>query len=222
MKNLMTAEQLIAFEEDVAQRFNNKMIRAPIHLEFNNEKQLISVFNDVNEDDWCFCTWRSHYKCLLKEVNPEELKQAILDGHSISLCFAKQRIFSSAIVGGNLSIALGKAMEIKRRGLNEHCWVFLGEMTSTLGQFREVQQYAMNWDLPITFIIEDNSLSVCTNTREVWNCNILPYEPFDCSGKIKYYEYGKVEKNLYQKVWYYKYNLHEKYKHAGSGVRIVF
>ena len=222
MKNLMTPEQLIEFEEDIAQCFQNKMIRAPIHLHWGNEKQLIEIFEDVNEEDHIFCTWRSHYHHLLKGTPPEELKQAILDGRSISLCFAKYRTFSSAIVGGNLSIALGKAMEIKRRGLNEHCWVFLGEMASTLGQFREVQQYAMNWDLPITFVIEDNTLSVKTNTRKVWNSNILPFEPFDYSGKAKYCEDGKVEKNLHQNVWYYKYNLHAKWQHAGTNIRIVF
>jgi hypothetical protein len=116
MKVNLTSEDLIKFEEDVCQWFADKKVKAPVHLDNGNEKQLIKVFeNLVEEDDWIMCSWRSHYKSLLKGVPYEDMKKAICEGKSISLCFPNQRVISSAIVGGILPIAVGTAMGIKLR-----------------------------------------------------------------------------------------------------------
>ena len=112
----MTPEELIAFETEIADIFNAGKIRAPVHLYFGNEKEMIGIFRDVKPEDWVFCSWRSHYQCLLKGVPREEVKAEILAGRSISLCFPKHRIVSSAIVTGVLPIAVGAAMSIQRRG----------------------------------------------------------------------------------------------------------
>ena len=42
--------------------------------------------------------------------------------------------------------------------------------------FFENWKYAVNHDLPITFIIEDNNKSVCTDTRKTWNTDKLYFE----------------------------------------------
>src|SRR5689334_5362587 len=55
----LTAEQLIAFEEAVAARFNAGLIRAPVHLHHGNEAALIEVFGRVRPEDWVLCSWRS-------------------------------------------------------------------------------------------------------------------------------------------------------------------
>ena len=165
----MTAQDLIAFETEIADLFNAAKIRAPIHLYYGNEEKMIELFRDVKPEDWVFCSWRSHYQCLLKGVPREELKAEILAGHSISLCFPKQRVVSSAIVGGIIPIAVGAAMGIKRRGENSRVHCFAGEMTSETGIFHESVKYSHNHQLPIRFIVEDNGKSVCTDTREAWN-----------------------------------------------------
>ena len=85
MKTLPTKQELIDFEEDIANCFRNKQIKAPIHLEYDNETQLIEIFKDIKEEDWVFCSWRSHLKNLLKGVPKERLKKDILEGRSISL-----------------------------------------------------------------------------------------------------------------------------------------
>ena len=40
----MNVEKLIAFEDEVARRFNAAEICAPVHLYSNNEEQLIKIF----------------------------------------------------------------------------------------------------------------------------------------------------------------------------------
>ena len=134
----------------------------------------------------------------IKGVPPKMLKKEILNGKSISLCFLKHKIYSSAIVGGVLPISLGMALSLKRKKSNSKVFCFIGDMTSETGIAYETIKYSINKKLPIHFIIEDNSKSVCTDTRKAWSLKQLSYE----NSKSDY-------------ITFYKYNL--KYPHAGAG-----
>ena len=203
----MRPDELIAFEEEIAESFNNAQIRAPIHLYSGNEKHIINIFKNVKKEDYVFCTWRSHYQCLLKGVPKDRLKKDNLAGKSITLCYPEYNIFSSAIVTGSISIANGRALAEKLKGSSSHVWCFVGEMSSETGAFHENVKYSTAHNLPITWVIEDNGKSVCTDTRETWNMKNLSYEEFDLL-------------NSRGNVIYYKYDT--KYPHAGAGKRIQF
>jgi len=165
----VTADDLLAFEADIAAEFAAGRIASPVHLAGGNEQWLISYFrNQVSSQDWVLSQWRSHYHCLLKGVPPQEVKQAIVEGRSIALCFPAYRIVSSAIVGGICPIATGLGMSIKRRNGPERVHVFVGDMTATTGIYHECVKYCAGHDLPVSFVIEDNGVSVCTRTDEVW------------------------------------------------------
>lgn len=200
---LWSASELISFENSIAELYNQGKIRSPVHLYNSNEDFLINIFKEITQQDWVFCSWRSHYQCLLKGVEPEILRSAIIQGRSIALCFPEKRIFSSAIVGGQIPIALGVALEIKRSGKLDHVYCFMGDMTSETGIAQSAFKYSLNFDLPITFIVEDNNLSVCTDTRKVWGSSKLQYE-ITSNSKIIYYKYSN------------------KYPHAGAGTRVQF
>lgn len=209
----MTKDDLIAFEAEVAERFNRGEIRAPVHLSGGNEDHLIDIFRDVRPGDYVFSTWRSHFHALLQGIPPDEVMAAIVTGRSISLNFPQQRFFSSAIVGGCLPIAVGVAMGVKLQyekykgtklqtlveNVMPRIWVFVGDMAARTGVFHEATSYAQGHDLPITFVIEDNSLSVCTPTEEVW---------------------GDSWNQDHANVVRYKYHLN--FPHAGAGVRVNF
>lgn len=199
----MTKEDLIAFEDEIAALFNAGKIRAPVHLYSGNEQQIIDAFRPIRAQDWVFCSWRSHYQCLLKGVPPALLREEILAGRSISLCFPGQRIYSSAIVGGVLPIAVGAAMSIKRSGEDAEVWCFMGEMTAETGIAHECLKYSRNHKLPIHFIVEDNEKSVLTDTRQAWNQPRLSFEGAN-DEYISYYRYAT------------------RYPHAGAGVRVQF
>jgi pyruvate dehydrogenase E1 component alpha subunit len=194
---------LIRFEKKVAKTFNAGTIRSPIHLYSGNEEQMIEVFKDVEADDWVLCSWRSHYQCLLKGVPEKELMNEILGGRSISLCFPEYRIFSSAIVGGILPIATGIALSIKLNNGSNRVHCFLGDMTAETGIAHECIKYSRNFELPIRFIIEDNAVSVCTDTKATWGTDILTYANLN-DPMILYYEYKNT------------------YPHAGAGIRVQF
>ena len=187
--SLMTPEDLLAFEEDIAQEFAAGNIRAPIHLGGGNERELLEIFETIKPGDWVLVGWRSHYHALLKGVPPAELKAAILAGHSVSLCFPAHKILCSGIVGGIAPIAVGLAWAIKQRHSDYllthethethddtivHC--FLGDMSAESGIVHEAMRYAGGRDLPVRWIVEDNGLSVCTDTKASWGRSVAPPE----------------------------------------------
>ena len=198
-----TVESLIEFETEIAEIFNSGKIKAPVHLYYGNEISVIDVFKKIEKDDWVFCSWRSHYQCLLKGVPPEELKEAIISGKSISLCFPEYKIFSSAIVGGQIPIAVGTALALKKSKSSSKVWCFLGDMAAETGIAQTSIRYSANHDLPITFVVEDNNTSVLTDTRKIWGSQILEFE-----------------KSRFKNVIFYKYS--SKYPHAGAGKRVQF
>lgn len=196
----MTRDELIAFEEDIAEIFNRGNIPYPVHLSSGNEDLLLDVFKDIRSEDWVCGSWRSHLHCLLKGVPPKELKQAIMDGRSIALSFPEYRILCSAIVAGVIPIALGIALGIKRGGGKEVVHCFLGDMTMETGIAHECRKYARNHHLPIHWIAEDNGSSVLTDTSEVWGC----HGDWSDEPNVTHYRYSS------------------KWPHAGAGKRVEF
>lgn len=164
----MTRDELIAFERDIADAWEAKGIRAPVHLAGGNEDYLIDIFGQIKPQDWIFGQWRSHYHCLLKGVPPDRLKADILAGNSIHLCYPEYNIVSSAIAGQVASWAVGTAEAIQMLSEDATVWCFVGDMTCQMGVFYEALSYGFGRRLPIMFVIEDNGLSVGTPTSEAW------------------------------------------------------
>lgn len=197
----MNSQELIDFEQMIAEEFNAGHIRAPIHLSKGNEQQLINIFKNFNQGDWIFNSWRSHLHALLAGVPAEKVKTSIMAGRSMTLCWPEHRMFCSAIVGGVIPIAVGVAWQIKQSGGSERVFIFLGDMTGKSGIAYECITYARLNNLPLIVVIEDNGKSVCTVTDEAWGGDApLPYKP----------------------NYYYQWNLAEHYPHSGAGRRIQF
>lgn len=192
----MAPEELSEFESSIAAEFNAGKIRFPVHLESGNETALIEIFKNIRSEDWIFGTWRLHLKALLKGVPPDELHAAIHRGESMTLRFPNYRVYGSAIAGGIVPIALGTALAIKRKTEDAHVWCFIGDMVELCGITRECMAYGANHELPITWIVEENGVSVCTPVNEVWGEEKEPH------------------------VIRYQYK--SKYPHAGAGTRVQF
>jgi pyruvate dehydrogenase E1 component alpha subunit len=204
---MMTREDLIAFEQDIADTYCAGKILAPVHLSDGNEDQLIEIFQKTKANDWIFSTWRSHYHALLHGIPKEKVREEILKGNSITLCFPEYNFFASAIVGGIIPIAVGTALAIKRKKEDRHVWCFIGDMTAESGLFYENAKYAELHKLPITFVVEDNGQSVGTPTDVVWGYDKSQQDP----------EYVKHNRS---NIIYYKYE--KKWPHVGAGKWVTF
>lgn len=208
----MVKNKLIEFESEIADLFNNKKIKSPIHLYHGNEDFMIEIFEKIDkENDWVCCTWRNHYQALLKGIPPDILKENIVNGKSMVMTLPEHKFICSSIVGGIPSIATGIAFANKLLGNGQHVWCWVGDMTAETGAFHEAYKYSLNHDLPITFIVEDNKKSVCSPTDKIWGRSTPYYLKNEYNGGIL------RQKNLI----YYQYD-NTKYPHAGAGTRVQF
>ena len=204
---MVTKQDLIDFEYEVGELFNAAKIRAPIHLYSGNEDQVIQVFEKIDvANDWICCTWRNHYQALLKGIPKDLLLDQIVNGKSMVMNLPEYKFVCSSIVGGIPSIATGIALAAKLRGSNERVWCWTGDMSAETGAWHEAYKYSVNHKLPITFVVENNHLSVLTPTDSIWGREV-PY----------YLRDSKAGPNLI----YYEYT-NNKYPHAGAGIRVQF
>jgi pyruvate dehydrogenase E1 component alpha subunit len=191
----MTKQQLLDFESEIAKYYEEGKIHSPIHLHGGNEDELIEIFKAYRKEDWIFSTHRSHYHWLLSSRDPNELKTQILSGHSMHIF--DRKFFTSAIVSGVAPIALGVAKALRMENSPERVWCFIGDMAGSGGLVHECIQYATGWDLPITYVVEDNCMSVRACTQAVWGTK-------EWDNKVIIYSYER------------------KYPHAGSGKYVMF
>lgn len=166
MLNKMTRKDLIDFEKKIAERFDNGEMPYLVHLSGGNEDHLIDIFKDINEGDYIFSTHRSHYHYLLCGGPPDELEDKILNGKSMFVFNRALNFFSSSIVAATPSIAAGVAWALKRKGSQKKVWCFIGDGAEEEGHFYEAVSYVHGWNLPCTFIIEDNDRSVSSSKKE--------------------------------------------------------
>jgi pyruvate dehydrogenase E1 component alpha subunit len=216
---MISSHDLISFEDEIAELFNNGLIKAPVHLYSGAETPMMEVFKDIDiEHDWVCCTWRNHYQALLKGIPREIVKQEILDGKSMVMNLPEYKFLCSSIVGGIPSIATGIALALRHQKKAGRVWCWVGDMSAETGAFHEALKYSVNHNLPITFVVEDNAKSVCTPTREVWRTSDYPYY-IDADTA----EFTRTNAGVYKQphLYYYRYT-NFKYPHAGAGKRVQF
>ena len=195
-----TKDDLTKYERMIADHWEAGKIKGPVHLSGGNEEQLIEIGKRIKETDWVFSTWRSHYHALIKGVSPVWLEEEILAGRSITIVSEEQRFYASAIVGAIIPIALGVAMANKRDDKDDKVFCFIGDMAFETGGFYEAHKYAVRYDLPIVFVVEDNGVSTNTPTEATWN------------GEKRDVPSEKVIWYSYEKTW----------PHYGTGKWVVF
>tara|TARA_R100000908_G_C3752954_1_gene147406 strand:- start:99 stop:728 length:630 start_codon:yes stop_codon:yes gene_type:complete len=194
----ITKEEMISFETEIKEKYEDGKIPAPIHLSKDNEDELIEIFQYINEDDWIVSAWRNHYHALLHGFDKQELMDSVVEGRSMATSSDVHKFYSSAIVGGIIPIALGLSMALGKEDSNRRVWCFIGDMTFETGVFHEAYKYSRNFELPLEFVVEDNNLSVHTPTDAAWG----------------------VRQEIPNDIVYYKYE--NGYPHHGTGAWVNF
>ena len=213
MKTKWTPKALEEFEQGVAKMFEEGKIRCPLHLCGGNERFIVSIFELINQEDWVFSTHRSHYHYLLKGGDEQKLINELMGlptgccggrGRSMHLYDKNTNFFSSSIVAGCCAIAVGVALSIKkgnpdRRLRRPHVWCFVGDGAEDSGHYIEAVRFGLSRQLPLTFVVEDNDLSIDSSKKDRWH----NYSPIEGSNIIRY-EYVR------------------RYPHVGIGKHVSF
>ena len=163
-----TPDDLREFVEKIAMHHDAGRLPFALHLPGGNEEQLIDIFSHINEGDYVLSTHRNWYHALLHGLPPEEVEEKILDARSMFMFDRKRNFYVSAIIGGPVAIAAGIAWALKRKGSDKKVWCFLGDGTEDTGHFAEAVRYVDGFDLPCTFVIEDDGMAVEASKESRW------------------------------------------------------
>ena len=168
MRKQWTKKELIDFENSIGDLYMDNKLPFLFHLSGGNEDQLIEIFKNIKEGDYVISNHRSHYHALLHGIPPETVEDRILNGRSMFIYDRERNFFCSAIIGGTPAIAAGIAWALKRKGSDKKVWCFIGDGTEDSGHTYEAVRYVDGFDLPCTFVIENNNRSVESTNDERW------------------------------------------------------
>lgn len=180
-----TEKELKSFTKKIIDLFEDGQIPYLIHLNEGNEKELISIFNLINENDYIFSTHRSQYHYLLKGGDETKLEEKILNGECMHIFDKDLNFLTSSILAGTPGIAAGVALSLKLKQKTNHVFCFIGDGAEDEGHFYEAVRFVDGWDLPCTFIIEDNDRSVMTSKAQRRGVSLFDW-PVSCVVKYKY------------------------------------
>ena len=127
---------------------------------------------------------------------------AICKGKARSMGFIdhSRHFYASAIVGGMCAPAVGVAWALKEGVTNRHVWCFVGDGALDGGHFWEALQYVEGYDLPCTFIVENNNRATCTTVPQ----RLGRVFKMDTGMHVRYYDYEPT------------------YPHVGTGKYVQF
>jgi pyruvate dehydrogenase E1 component alpha subunit len=182
-----TKEQLIAIEKKIFDLFEDGFLPYLIHFSGGNEDQLIDFFKYINNGDYILSSHRSHYHYLLAGGSEEKLINDVCNGKSMFMFDKKINFITSSILAGTTAIAAGIAYSLKEKESKQQVWCFLGDGSEDEGHFYEAVRFVDGWNLPCTFIIEDNDRSVDTTKEQRRGTdNINIWDSFGCVRRYSY------------------------------------
>ncbi|MFB6160787.1 MAG: thiamine pyrophosphate-dependent dehydrogenase E1 component subunit alpha [Haloferacaceae archaeon] len=146
-------------------------IPAGVHGSMGQEAPAVGVCEHLRESDWAFASHRSSHVAIAKGVGIEALVAEQL-GRRGGVCAGKageqhlldreSKFVSGAIVAQHLPSTVGVALANQRRGTDGVAVGFVGDGAANQGAFYECLNFASVYNLPVVFVIEDNSYGIST------------------------------------------------------------
>ncbi len=181
LKLYETMLKIRLFEETQSRVFRAGEQEGFTHLYLGSEAIAAGVCSNLNMDDYITSTHRGHGHMIAKGGDFKKM-MAELYGRSTGYCLGRSGslhiadrsigvLGANGIVGDGNPIAVGAGYSIKLRGTKQVVVSFFGDGASNQGTFHESLNMAASWDLPVIFVIENNSLSCGVPTETV--CKVL-------------------------------------------------
>lgn len=168
---LRIAERMLImrrFEEKVQDLAERKLIAGLYHLYIGQEGGGAAVLEALQPTDYTLSNHRNHGHVVGRGADLGRAFAELLGratglnggrGGTVHLCDPSVGfLLTSAILGGNLALALGAAYESKRRAPGRIVAVFFGDGSLEEGVAFEVFNIAAKEKLPILFVLENNNL----------------------------------------------------------------
>jgi pyruvate dehydrogenase E1 component alpha subunit len=165
------------FEEKTAEAYQMGKIGGFCHLYIGQEAVAVGAITALREDDYVFTAYRDHAQALVRGVSSEAVMAELygrIDGASRGAggsmhIFDRQSNFMGGhgIVGTHLPLAAGVGYAIKYRGGDQIVLCFFGDSVVNGGPFHEAFNMVAKWELPVVYVVENNSYGMGTDIDRV-------------------------------------------------------
>jgi len=225
--------EIRSFEEKVAYFFARGMVHGTTHLSVGQEASAVGSIAVLNNEDLITSTHRGHGHTIAKGIDLGKMMAELL-GRENGYCKGKGgsmhivdltrgNLGANGIVGGGIPIAVGAALSLKMRKLDQIVICYFGDGALNEGSFHEAVNMAAVWDLPVIFICEDNQYGMSMSRHKSIKINDLserakaygiPGISVDGNDLFAVYETTKKAKEYVKKSGPYLI-INETYRHMG-------
>lgn len=179
LQELMVRMMTVNKFEDVAfWLFGQGLVHGTMHLSIGEEATGVGTTAALKKDDYMLATHRGHGQAIGKGVDLNAMMAEILargtgtnhgKGGSMHICdFDNGILGANGIVGANGPIACGAGLTIKLKKIPDRvCAAFFGDGASNEGAILESMNLAAAWDLPVMFILTNNTYGMSTPLKKV-------------------------------------------------------
>jgi len=165
------------FEEKTAEAYQTGKIGGFCHLYIGQEAVGVGAITALREDDYVFTAYRDHAQALVRGVSSEAVMAELYgrSGGTSRGAGGSMHIFDRSvnfmgghgIVGTHLPLAAGVGYAIKYRGGDQVVLCFFGDSVVNGGPFHESFNMVAKWELPVVYIVENNSYGMGTDIDRV-------------------------------------------------------
>ena len=159
-------------DEKVIELYKKGLIQGIAHPCLGQEAVSAGVIANLSKDDLVVSNHRGHGHSLAKGVSERAMLSELL-GKETGMCrgFGGSMhssdmncgvVFSTAIVGGGIPLAVGVALALKMDKKPNCVVCFFGDGACNTGAFHEALNMAAVWKLPVVFVCENNQYAVST------------------------------------------------------------
>jgi len=163
-------------DEKVVELYKKGLIQGIAHPALGQEAVAGGVIATLSKEDLIVSNHRGHGHSLAKGVS-ERAMFSELFGKESGMCRGRGGsmhssdmecgvVFSTAIVGGGIPLAVGVALALKMDKKPNCVVCFFGEGACNTGAFHEALNMAAVMKLPIVFICENNQYAISTPTTK--------------------------------------------------------
>ena len=171
------------FEEKTGQVYVQQKIKGFCHLYIGQEAIVAGTVSATKKEDKHITAYRDHAHPIGLGMHPKYVMAEMYakitgcskgKGGSMHI-FSKEHNFvgGHGIVGGQVPLGAGIAFAEKYLGTDNVCVCSMGDGAVRQGALHEAFNMAMNWKLPVIFIVENNMYAMGTSVKRTSNVHDL-------------------------------------------------
>src|SRR5437016_3515865 len=160
------------FEERAGEMYAKAKIGGFLHLCIGEEATVVGSTQAMRDSDYLLSTYREHGQAIARGTHPNAVMAELFGrvdgcshgrGGSMHLFDIERRFLGGyGIVGGNLPLATGVALQCDYEETEDAVLCMLGDGASNQGTFGETMNLAALWQLPVVFLVVNNQFGMGT------------------------------------------------------------